>query len=186
MEQSLQVKNLAFLMYFAPCQSMISAANPPTIYRSLSGPLGQRCPSGCPRSWGVSHKVSLGFFGALTKIAQHCHREPQVPQRIHVCAPVLGAPNLGSAEGGHPDLFRFSLFSSDLRSFFFFGNAPICSYLLGLPPICSDLFSELFSGIPRSVPICSVFFEFVPICFRTNQDKSGKPPFLPTPFLRIT
>ena len=61
----------------------------------------------------------------------------------------LGAPNLGSAERGHPDLFRFSRF------------LPICS---GLP--------SLFSGIPRFVPVCSFLFRFV---FRTNQNKSGNP-----------
>ena len=33
----------------------------------------------------------------------------------------------------------------------------------------------LFSGVPRFVPICSVFLRFVPICFQTNQNKSGKP-----------
>ena len=38
-------------------------------------------------------------------------------------------------------------------------------------PICSDLRS-LFLGIPRFVPICSVFFRFV---LRTNQSKSGRP-----------
>ena len=42
------------------------------------------------------------------------------------------------------------------------------------------------SGMPRFVPICSVFFRFVPIkAFRTNQNKSGKPlsadPFCKSP-----
>ena len=47
----------------------------------------------------------------------------------------IGAPTLGSAEGGHLDLFRFvpiSPFSSNLFRFalLVFGNAPICSDLL--------------------------------------------------------
>ena len=53
---------------------------------------------------------------------------------------IIGAPNLGSAEGGHPDLFRF-----------------VFCYL----PICSDLFSEQIrtnqnkSGKPLSAdPFC--------------------------------
>ena len=69
------------------------------------------------------------------------------------------SPNLGSAEGGHPDFFRFPRFL----------------------PICSDLRS-LFAGMPRFVPICSDFFRFV---FRTNQNKLGKPlsadPFCKSP-----
>ena len=74
----------------------------------------------------------------------------------------IGAPDdLGSAEGDHPDLFRFPRFL----------------------PICSDLRS-LFPGMPRFVPICSVFFQFVP-AFRTNQNKLGKPlsadPFCKSP-----
>ena len=55
------------------------------------------------------------------------------------------------------------------------GVTPICSNLFRFPrflPICSDLRS-LFSGIPRFLPICSDFFRFV---FKTNQNKSGKPP----------
>ena len=73
---------------------------------------------------------------------------------------LLGAPTLGLAERGHPDLFRFvpicSPFSADLFRFalLLFGNAPICSDLLRFAPISSDL------------------FRFV---FRTNQNKSGKP-----------
>ena len=54
------------------------------------------------------------------------------------------------------------------------GVTPICSGLFRFPrclPICSNLRS-LFSGIPRFVLICSVFFRFV---FRTNQNGSGKP-----------
>ena len=56
----------------------------------------------------------------------------------------IGAPGLGSAERGPPDLFRFprSLpICSDLRSLFsgMFRFAPICS---GVSLICSDLFSE--------------------------------------------
>ena len=77
----------------------------------------------------------------------------------------IGAPNLGSAERGHPaicsDLFRFPRFL----------------------PICSDLRS-MFSGIPRFVPICSDLLRFLPICsdlfseqIRTDQGN----PFLPTP-----
>ena len=78
---------------------------------------------------------------------------------------VPGAPGLGSAEGGHPDLFRFvpiSPFSSDLFRFalLVFRNTPICSDLLRFLPICSDLFSEQI---------------------RTNQGN----PFLPTPFANI-
>ena len=79
------------------------------------------------------------------------------------------SPDLGSAEGGHPILFRFvpiSPFSSDLFRFAFlvFGNTPICSDLFRFAPFSSDL------------------FRFV---FRTNQNKSGKPlsadPFCKSP-----
>ena len=75
---------------------------------------------------------------------------------------LVGAPGLGSAEGGHPDLFRFvpiSPFSSDLFRFalLVFGNTPICSDLFRFAPFSSDL------------------FRFV---FRTNQGN----PFLPNPF----
>ena len=74
---------------------------------------------------------------------------------------------MGSAEGGHPGLFRF----------------------VPISPFSSDLFRfgvrSLLSGIPRFVPICSVFFRFV---FRTNQNKSGKPlsadPFCKSPISR--
>ena len=59
---------------------------------------------------------------------------------------------MGSAEGGHPNLFRLFRFPRFL-------------------PICCDL-GSLFSGF---VPICSVFFRFVRICFRTKQE---------TPFCR--
>ena len=62
----------------------------------------------------------------------------------------VGAPNLGSAEGGHPDWFRFL-------------------------PICFDLRSW-FSGIPPCVPICSGLLHFFrSVRCRTNQNKSGKP-----------
>ena len=57
----------------------------------------------------------------------------------------FGTPELGSVEGGHPDLFRFLRFL----------------------PICSDLRS-LLSGI---VPICSDLLRFLPICV---HNKSGK------------
>ena len=78
-------------------------------------------------------------------------------------------PNLGSAEGGHPDLFRFypiSPFSSDLFRF-----APICFRE------CPDLF--------RFVLFSSDLFRFV---FRTSQNKSGQPlsadPFCKSPISR--
>ena len=79
---------------------------------------------------------------------------------------LIGAPDLGSAEWGHPDLFQF----------------------VPISPFSSDLFRFgvlVFGNLFRFVPICSVFFRFVPICFqnkseqiRTNQGN----PFLPTPF----
>ena len=81
------------------------------------------------------------------------------PLHKRTVSELLGAPNLGSAERGHPDLFRFvpiSPFSFDLFGFalLVFGNVPICSDLL----------------------------RFV---FRTNQNKSGKPlsadPFCKSP-----
>ena len=77
----------------------------------------------------------------------------------------FGTPGLGSAERGHPNLFRFPRF---LRF------VPIWAPCFGNTPICSDLF--------RFLPICSVFFRFV---FRTNQNTSGKPlsadPFCKSP-----
>ena len=60
----------------------------------------------------------------------------------------FGAPDLGSPERAHPNLFRFipikPPFSSDLFRFVFlvFGNTPICSDLLRFLPISSDFFSE--------------------------------------------
>ena len=71
---------------------------------------------------------------------------------------------MGSAEGGHPDLFRFPRF---LR-------------------ICSDLRS-LLSGIPRFVPICSVRFALISSdCsdYKSEQIRTDQGnPFLPTPFV---
>ena len=61
-------------------------------------------------------------------------------------------PNLGSAEGVHPDVFRFIPVSFDLF-----------------------LFALLVSG---HVPICADLLRFD---FGSNQNKSGKP-LLPTPF----
>ena len=61
----------------------------------------------------------------------------------------VGAPNLGSQERGHLDLFQFP-------------------HIL---PICSDLRS-LFSGMPRFVPTCSNFFWFVFRTIRTNSADS--------------
>ena len=75
-----------------------------------------------------------------------------MPARTFLARYLVGAPTMGSAEGGHPDLFRFPRFL----------------------PICSDLHS-LFSGIPRFVPICSDLFSEQ---IRTNQGN----PFLTTPF----
>ena len=80
---------------------------------------------------------------------------------IRFDTPLVGAPGLGSAEGGYPDLFRFPRFL----------------------PICSDLRS-LFSGIPRFVPICSVFFRFVPICFQNKPEQIRESPFC-RPLLQI-
>ena len=69
------------------------------------------------------------------------------------------APNLGSAERGHPDLSRFPRF------------LPICSDSRSLfPGLCSDLF--------RLAPISSDFFRPV---FRTSQNNQGNPILL-TPF----
>ena len=53
---------------------------------------------------------------------------------------------MGSAEGGHPDLFRFVPLV--------FGTAPICSDLLRFLPICFQNKSEK-SGKPLSAdPLC--------------------------------
>ena len=74
----------------------------------------------------------------------------------------LGAPGLGAAEGGYPDLFRFvpiSPFSSDLFRFalLVFGSTPIRSDLFRFTfflPICSDLFSEQITEQIRETPFC--------------------------------
>ena len=73
----------------------------------------------------------------------------------------FGAPNLGSAEGGHPDLFRFvsiSPFSSDLFRFALhvFGNTPICSDLFRFAPFYSDLFSEQIRQTPFCRPLLQI------------------------------
>ena len=65
---------------------------------------------------------------------------------------IIGAPDLGSAEGGHPDLFRVPRFlpiCSNLRSLFS-GFVPLCSEL----PICSDLlrFLQIVSEQIRANP----------------------------------
>ena len=103
----------------------------------------------------------------------------------------FGVLDLGSPEGGHPDLFRFPRFSSDLFWFALLvcGNAPICSdlsqFVFRYFPICSTLFSEqirtnqgnldLFQFVFRYCPTCSTFFSEQ---IRTNQGN----PLLPTPF----
>ena len=79
-------------------------------------------------------------------------------------ATLLGAPDLGSAEGNHLDLFRFipiSPFSSDLFRFAFLvsRNTPICSDLFRFLPICSDLFSEqirIYQGTPFCRPLLQI------------------------------
>ena len=82
-----------------------------------------------------------------------------------VCLPLVyfGAPDLGSAEGGHPDLFRFP-------RFFFFRFVPICVSCFRECPDCSDVFR-----FTPFFPICSDLFSEQ---IRTNQ----RNPFLPTPF----
>ena len=97
-------------------------------------------------------------------------KKPPKPSNTQTHTPPgFGAPSMGSPERGHPDLFRF----------------------VPISPFSSDLRRTLFSGIPQFVPICSDFFRFVPICsdlfrfvFRTNQNKSGKPPFC-RPLLQV-
>ena len=104
-----------------------------------------------------AHEVA--WYIAADTAAVASNEKLQVPMSI-------GAPNLGSAEGGHPDLFRNFRF-------------PRCL------PACSDL-SSLFSGMPRCVPICSDLLRplpiksFLPSCFRTSQ----RNPYLPTPFCK--
>ena len=66
-----------------------------------------------------------------------------------------------------------SLFSSDLFGFalLVFRNIPICSdfrILFRFVPV----HALCFSGIPRLVPIRTIFFQFV---FRTSKNKSGEP-----------
>ena len=50
----------------------------------------------------------------------------------------------------------------------------------------SDL-PSLFSGIPRFVPVCSVFFRFVPICFQNKSEQIRDPlsadPFCKSPIM---
>ena len=72
--------------------------------------------------------------------------------------PLVRVPG-GSAEGCHPDLFRFLPFCSDSRS--------------------------LFSGIPRFAPICSDLLQFAPICsclFRCFQNKYQNQSGLDNPY----
>ena len=70
-----------------------------------------------------------------------------------------GPPNLGSAEGGLPDLFRFvpiSPFSSYLFRFAC-GNTPICSDLLRFLPVCSEVFQNKSEQIRKPLsadPFC--------------------------------
>ena len=67
----------------------------------------------------------------------------------------------GPSGRGHPDLFRFPLFSSNLFQFAFLVYG-VSSDLFRFAPICSDVFSD--SEISEQI--------------RTNQGN----PFLPTPF----
>ena len=106
-----------------------------------------------------SGRVSSNFPRVFPELSS------STPAKSHSAS--VGAPDLGSAEGEYPDLFRsvpISPFSSDLFRFAFlvFGNTPICSNLFRFAPFPSDLLN-------------SDLFRFV---FRTNQGS----PFLPTPF----
>ena len=83
------------------------------------------------------------------------------------------SPQFGVGRRGSP---RFVPICSDFPVFFRF--VPICVFL-----ICSDLRS-MFSGIPRFVPICSVFFRFVPICFQNKSEQIRETPFC-RPLLQI-
>ena len=92
-----------------------------------------------PLNLGVCHKIPrLGWGGILVFFGGgvgKC-RFYFMGAGIFLRLAEIGAPTLGSAEGGHPDLFRLvpiSLFSSDLFRFALlaFGNlfpfVPICS-----------------------------------------------------------
>ena len=54
---------------------------------------------------------------------------------------------------------------------------PIWGRQKGVTPICSDfpVFIRFAFLVFWSAPICSNLLRFLPICFRTNQNKSGKP-----------
>ena len=84
------------------------------------GPLGPKPPESLK-------KVFPGLPARSQKSVEKAPNDPKKSQK-----------DLGSAERGHPDLFRFvpiSPFSSDLFRFAFLvcGNTPICSDLLRSP-----------------------------------------------------
>ena len=75
----------------------------------------------------------------------------------------IGAPSLGSAEGGFvpssdfPCFLPISLFSSDLFRFaFLFRNTPICSDLLRFLPICFQNKPEQIRETPFCRPLLQV------------------------------
>ena len=110
------------------------------------------------------HSLSISLCSPPLFSSRCSHCLAGCPAFLHASA-FIGAPNLGSAEGGHPDLFRLPRFL----------------------PICSDLRS-LFSGF---LPISSDFltfssdlFRFVPICFQNKSEQIRETPFR-RPLLQI-
>ena len=80
-----------------------------------------------------------------------------------VCNNIVGAPNLGSAEGGQPDLFRFARFLPICpRCFWEYPN------LFRFAPISSDLFSEQI----RKNPFCRPLVQVRDIDFNWKEETS--------------
>ena len=95
---------------------------------------------------------------------------------------MFGAPTLGSAERGHPDLFRFVPFSSDLFRFalLVFGNTPICSDLFRFAPICSICFQNKSEYI-RETPFCRPLLQVPDMCNLSHINLAACRRVLPGP-----
>ena len=122
------------------------------LIRSRQG--ARRAGGGYRGTFGFRKRIALqgGVAATVTPVALNC-----ATKRAK-----FRSPHLGSAEGGHPDLFRFPRFL----------------------PICSDLRS-LFSGILRFVPICSDLLRFLPICSDLFSEQTNKGnPFSADPFCK--
>ena len=109
-----------------------------------------------------SEAVGLGVRSQVCFLIIICRRSVGLVSRFDSRS-YLGAPDSGSAEGGHPD--RFVPICSDFPVFFRF--VPICAP-------CFREYADLFRFAPNSSLICSVLF----------SEQVREPPFC-RPLLQI-